>query len=144
MKVVERVAQASRPWWILGPAALLFVAGLAWLGSERSPAAEAKVDFAKQVAPILKNYCLDCHGGRETKARFDVSSKEALLRAGKGKRKSLEPGKPDASRLYTTMAGTGGKHMPPRKEKQPSKEQIETIRKWIEEGASWPADVKLK
>jgi hypothetical protein len=89
--------------------------------------------YTKDVKPFLKNYCLECHGGRETKKGISVESVPAMLKATRGN--FLVPGSPEKSRLVLVMTG-GGKQMPPRKfGKQPTKDEIAMIKAWIAAGA---------
>jgi len=106
----------------------------------------AKVDFAKDIAPIIKDMCFKCHGGEKVKGKFNLSSKKtAFEQAESGK--AILPGKPTLSKLYTSMTAEKDNDdlMPPIKEKvRPSKEQIEKVRLWIEQGADWPEGVEFK
>jgi formylglycine-generating enzyme required for sulfatase activity len=96
--------------------------------------AAAAVDFSTGVKPVMEKYCLSCHNPQRAYADVRVDAKDALF-AGK----SVVPGNPGASTLYTTMkAGT----MPPAGPK-PSAAEIETIRQWIAEGAPWPDGVRI-
>ena len=38
--------------------------------------------FRRDVAPLLKEHCVKCHGGEKTKADFDLVTRETLLRGG--------------------------------------------------------------
>ncbi|MCE2809415.1 MAG: hypothetical protein LW850_03335 [Planctomycetaceae bacterium] len=40
---------------------------------------QAWVDFSKDIAPILREHCLQCHSGPQPKGGFDISDREALL-----------------------------------------------------------------
>src|SRR5437773_10849368 len=46
-------------------------------------AAETKVDFAKEIQPILQNNCVKCHGPEKQKGKLRLDSKEAALKGGK-------------------------------------------------------------
>jgi hypothetical protein len=105
-----------------------------------------KVDFAKDIAPIIKDMCFKCHGGEKVKGKFNLGTKKtAFEQAESGK--AILPGKPTLSKFYTSMAAEKDNDdlMPPIKEKtRPSKEQIEKVRLWIEQGAEWPDGVEFK
>src|SRR5438132_12187451 len=45
--------------------------------------AEDKVDFAKQIRPILEQNCVKCHGPEKEKAKMRRDSKEAAMKGGK-------------------------------------------------------------
>ncbi len=98
--------------------------------SGRANSADAP-SYTKDVKPFLKTYCLECHGGRDTKKGISVDSIASMMIA----RNLLVPGDPDKSRLYRAMTG-GGKQMPPRKfGKTPTKDEIAMMKAWIAAGA---------
>jgi uncharacterized membrane protein len=115
-----------------------------------APPADLKVatataaDFDHDIAPILRDYCLRCHGGEKTKGKLSLKSRsDALKEAANGV--SLVPGQPDKSTLYTRLVdGDDEDRMPPKKEKQLTPEQVKRVHQWIKEGAKWPEDVVLK
>jgi uncharacterized membrane protein len=107
----------------------------------------SKVDFTKEIAPVIKDMCFKCHGGEKVKGKFNLSSKKtAFAEAESGK--AILPGKPaPLSKFYKSMTADKGDDdlMPPVKEKaRPTKEQIERVKKWIEEGAEWPDGFEFK
>lgn len=90
------------------------------------------VSFHGDVAPILAMHCNSCHGeagGLSTRSH-------AALIAGGNKGKLVEPGNAEASLLVHYIDGRRGRSqtMPLGAEKL-RPEQIETIRRWIDEGA---------
>src|SRR6516164_529135 len=54
--------------------------------------------FAKEVRPVLMDRCLKCHGGDKTRAGFDLSTREGLLKGGDNGL-TVVPGKAKDSRL---------------------------------------------
>ena len=73
------------------------------------------------------------------------TTKEQLKNALDGKTaarddvKLVDPGKPESSRIFTAVNGTnmGGRRMPPPPKMELGDSKIETIRKWIADGASY-------
>jgi uncharacterized membrane protein len=101
------------------------------------------VDFAKEVAPILRENCLRCHGGDKVKSKFNLKTKASAMKGGAGGR-SILPGQPAQSPLYTLLVESDiANRMPPPKERPLSRKQIELIRMWLEQGAHWPESVEL-
>jgi cytochrome c len=92
----------------------------------------AKVNFLRDVKPILENNCVRCHGADTRSRGIRLDYKERALM-------SLVPKKPDDSLLYN-VAKIGA--MPPGPTKL-TPVQLETLRKWIAEGAHWPKGVQL-
>ena len=102
----------------------------------------SSADFDHDIAPILRDHCLRCHGGEKTKGKLSLKSRsDALKEAANGI--CLVPGQPDKSTLYTRLIDAEDK-MPPAKEKQLTEEQIQRVHQWIKDGAKWPEDLVLK
>ena len=106
-------------------AALLLTASL--------PAAEG-IDFDRQVAPLLVQHCIDCHGGPKPKGGLDLGRRGTALAGGKGG-PVLVPGKPEESRLWRRVAAG---EMPPKKPLAAAERQL--LRDWIAAGAGWGTD----
>ena len=96
---------------------------------------QAKVDFAAQVQPIFRQYCVDCHGPKEQKNGFRLDRRTDAMRG--GTIAVIGPGNAAGSRLYHKLIGDRfGPQMPPTGALAAS--QIEIIKRWIDEGAEWP------
>ncbi|MGB6043376.1 MAG: DUF1549 domain-containing protein, partial [Pirellulales bacterium] len=106
-------------------------------------AAPENVDFVREVRPILSEHCFECHGPdentREAGLRLDLE-KGAFGEADSGEIPIL-PGKPDQSELVRRITSDDeDARMPPAEHGKPlSAEQIDTLRRWIAEGATWQA-----
>jgi hypothetical protein len=118
-------------------AALALGAGsLALAGSAR---AEDKVDFGKQIAPILKENCYKCHGAEKQKAKLALHTPEAITKGSK-EGPVIVKGDPSKSTLYTRITLPPGHEdiMPPEDEGKPlKKEQTDLIAAWIKAGADF-------
>lgn len=91
--------------------------------------------FKAKVGPALREHCLDCHGGDKTRADFDVSSREALLR-GFTDGPALVPGDAKASLLVKLIRHEEEPAMPHKEDKLPDA-LIAQIGKWIDLGAPY-------
>jgi len=105
-------------------------------------AVERKVSFEKDVIPILRRSCFDCHqgGNPESGVRLDYHAK--LLGESDGIPLVLV-GQSGASRLIEVVAGQDSqKQMPPKDYSEKlSDEEIGILRAWIDQGASWDEDL---
>ena len=100
--------------------------------------------YGKHVQPFLKTYCIECHNARKAKARVNLDSYEAMMRATRKGRKLIVPGEPDKSRLLHTLEGKA-KQMPPRKyAHQPTAKEVALLREWISAGAKLDPNAKGK
>jgi len=99
-------------------------------------AAEQPVDFNSDIRPILSDRCFHCHGPdaaqRKADLRLDVEDA--------AKASVIVPGAADASELIRRISAedAGDRMPPPEAEKAPlTPEQVETFRRWIDQGAQW-------
>ncbi|HEY0551653.1 MAG TPA: c-type cytochrome domain-containing protein, partial [Verrucomicrobiae bacterium] len=87
--------------------------------------------FEKDIRPILKAHCFDCHGeGEKLKGGLDLRLRRLILRGG-DEGPAIVPGKPDKSLLFK-MVHEGEM---PKREKKLTGEQIALIKQWIATGA---------
>ena len=101
---------------------------------------ESTISFSQDVKPILDTYCLECHqagGEGEVASGFDMATHEALL---KGARfgPMVIAGDAEGSNMIVLMEGRADPSISmPHGEQDPiSKTDIETVRLWVEQGAS--------
>lgn len=99
--------------------------------------ARPKVDFAREVQPILAKRCFSCHGPDKAEAGLRLNKREAALAELPSGEHAVIAGNVEKSELLVRVASTEeGERMPP--EGPPlSVEQIEIIRRWIADGAKW-------
>jgi mono/diheme cytochrome c family protein len=88
------------------------------------------VSYARQVAPIFKTRCSDCHSSAKQESELDLSSYEKVMKGSKFGT-VVEAGDPESS-LLIEMVETG--EMPQDKDPVPP-EEIALIRSWIAAGA---------
>ena len=92
----------------------------------------SKVDFAKDVMPILRQNCAGCHGPAQQVSGFRVDRRSIVIN-----RRGVVPGSSENSFLFHRISGDAyGMQMPPTGALRP--EQIQTIKSWIDQGAEWP------
>jgi hypothetical protein len=101
----------------------------------------AEVSFSREVLPILSENCLSCHGQDEghRKADLRLDTQEGARRVKDGVA-AVVPGKPEASELLKRIVTTDADElMPPPKSHKPrlKPEEVDTLRRWISEGAAW-------
>ncbi len=106
--------------------------------------AAEKIDFSREIKPILEVQCLSCHGAEKPKGSLRLDTRAAAIKGGDDGT-SLVPGKPSDSPLYTTtvLPADHDDAMPPKGPRVP-KDQTEKLRLWIEQGAEWPESAVLK
>lgn len=102
-------------------------------------AAARPIDFQREIRPILSDNCFQCHGpdsgSRMAGLRLDL--KEAAFEARK-RGAAIVAGDPAASLLWQRVSATNARRMPPESShKSLTKQQIELLKQWIEQGAPW-------
>lgn len=109
---------------------LLFSLGLLLSGPGLLSADNA-VTFEQHVRPILKAYCIDCHGGQaDPEAELDLRLARFIVKGGDSGA-AVDVAQPGKSLLLKQMKS--GK-MPPGEKKVPA-DQIAMIERWISQGA---------
>ncbi len=97
------------------------------------------VQFGRDIAPILQDRCLECHGPEDAKNDFRVDDRDLML-------EYIEPEDAEYSTLYTDYLTIDDEDMlmPPKSHGGPlSAGDLALIRVWIEEGANWPEDFEF-
>ena len=115
----------------IGPAVL--VAGVPLVSAQQDE--HGKTSF--EVSAVFQQSCVQCHGEAQQMAGLDLRSREALLK-GAQSGAAIVPGDAKASTLYLRVTGAKQPAMPLGGALAP--EQIEAIRRWIEQGAPWVAE----
>ena len=117
---------------ISGSAILLLL-----LGSV-GPAQE--VNFQRDIQPILSSACFRCHGAdaSQRQAQLRLDQQEGLF-ADRGGYHAVVPGNAEDSQLFLRITSDDPDHqMPPADAvRQLSAQEIEQIRRWIQQGAEW-------
>lgn len=102
--------------------------------------ASEKVDFARDVRPILSSKCFFCHGPDETERKADLrlDTKEGAL-SEHGGIIPIVPGDTEASEAWLRIVSDDPDEImpPPKVKKEMTSEEKDTIRRWIEQGADW-------
>ncbi len=91
----------------------------------------------KETGPLLKEHCLQCHGGEKTKGDFDLATREGLLTGGKDG-VAVVPFDAAGSRLLKQLRHEEEPHMPDKKPQLPDN-VIAKLAAWIDHGAPYEA-----
>jgi len=106
--------------------------------SKLPPAATNRIDFLRDIKPILDDHCLKCHGPTKPKSGFRVDAREALLKGGENT-KAVLPGQSAKSPLIHFAARlVEDMEMPPPGKGEPlTPAQLGLLRAWIDQGVEW-------
>jgi len=102
-------------------------------------AAQEKVpiDFANDVMPILRKYCVGCHNDADAEGQLSLESHRSIGRGGK-RGAVLVPGSSANSRLLRVLTGKTEPRMPPKDNEAPGEHELAVLASWIDAGAAGP------
>ncbi len=109
------------------------------VSGQEPPGTAPKVDFARDIQPLLKASCLKCHGGEKPKGQLRLDARAQAMKGGVSG-KVIVPGDAKASRLYTLLLEADEEARMPQKAPALPKDKIDLVRAWIDQGAAWPED----
>src|SRR5258705_11086761 len=106
------------------------------------PPASHKIDFGKEIKPILEASCIKCHGRGRTKGDLSIENRDTLLKGGESG-PAIIPGKSEESRVIELVAGLDPDSVMPQKGKRLTPEQAGLLRAWIDQGAPWDPGISF-
>ncbi|MDF1755547.1 MAG: hypothetical protein P1U89_22350 [Verrucomicrobiales bacterium] len=100
------------------------------------PVAAIAVDYKNDVLPIMKKHCFECHSGGNAKGSLDLENLSEMRDYQVGKFNIIRPGNPEESSFLEKMhLPTSDRDFMPRKGTKLPDDDLDTIAKWIKEGA---------
>src|SRR5271156_1455361 len=119
---------------------LLVMASLALAETKLPPSANRKVDFEKDVQPILSQKCYSCHGDDIQQSGLRLDKRQNAMRGG-DYGPVIIPGKNDESKMINRNGhGNGALQRPPTGPL--STEEINLLRAWIDQGADYRMEIQ--
>jgi hypothetical protein len=114
-------------------------AGLVLALALPAPAADPpRVDFERDVLPLLKDRCFSCHDGRKHTSGLRLDIRARALRGGESGKPAVVPGDSAKSELVRRVTSADDGVAMPYKAPRLSAEQVKLLRDWIDAGAAWP------
>jgi hypothetical protein len=98
-----------------------------------------RVDFRRDIQPILADRCWSCHGRDKPMAGLKLSDRDAATAPLENGKIAIVPGKPDASELIRRIESpdTDALMPPPETQKPLTDRQRQLLRLWIADGAEY-------
>lgn len=105
--------------------------------------AVAKVDFIKDVQPLLETRCLECHNPNKVKGELLMDSVANMTKGGEAG-PGIVPGQPDKSEIIKRILLPAGHDdiMPP-KDGPLTAAELDVLKRWVAEGAQAPQGIAL-
>lgn len=113
------------------------VAFAIWLTAANAQGTAQKVDFKRDIEPILASSCYQCHNARRAQGQLRLDAKKPALDGGISG-VAIVPGKSRESLLVKRLLGAEGLPRMPMGRPPLTDAQIALISAWIDEGAVWP------
>lgn len=111
------------------------------LAALTSALAAAKVDFNREVRPVLSDNCFACHGPdtQKVKGGLRLDLRDLAVQPAKSGQIALVPGHPEESELVRRLETTDedDRMPPPESHKTLTPAQKELLKRWIAEGAEY-------
>jgi hypothetical protein len=116
---------------------------LAWAAASSGGAApqpQAKpIDFAHDVAPLIKARCAKCHTDGTYKASFSLDTRETMLKS-----EAVVPGKSEESELIDRVMSDDPDFRMPSEGKPLTADEVARLKAWIDQGAPWELGFTFK
>lgn len=98
----------------------------------------ADTDFSRDVFPVLRRACFECHGPEKQQGKLRLDVPDAA------KHEALSPGHPETSDLLRrVMLPAEDEDAMPRRGPRLSKAEVAHLREWIAAGAAFPSSMEL-
>ncbi|MEO6181655.1 MAG: DUF1549 domain-containing protein, partial [Verrucomicrobiota bacterium] len=125
----------------------VLIPGLLALTGNLVAATPSKIEYNRDVRPILSQNCFACHGADSAarKADLRLDRFEDAIAPRKDSSPAIVPGKPDVSALVSRILATDEDDImpPPKTHKVLSLEQKQVLKNWIADGANYQAHWSL-
>lgn len=110
------------------------------VGGRTTLSGDERVDFQREIAPILESHCLRCHYDGNAKGDVSLSHSTDLFDQGYVFRGDVE-----ASYLIDLVTGENDEPPAMPKEGEPlSNSDVQLLETWVAQGAEWPDGIKLR
>ncbi|MCE6990689.1 DUF1553 domain-containing protein [Dyadobacter sp. CY323] len=98
---------------------------------------DSGIDYNSQVKPILNKHCMGCHGGVKKAGDVSFLFEHEMLEPGKSGKIPVVRGDADASEMMRRILSHDPEERMPKKGTPLNDDEVDILRKWINEGAEW-------
>ena len=110
--------------------------GSAQEGSETEPF-QSTISFSRDVAPILLERCIACHGEKRNQGDYQVTNYQTVFQSGESEDTPVKPGDLEASYLWQLVTDEDDDLRMPKEKDRLTSSELDVLRQWIEEGAKF-------
>lgn len=133
---------SSRVAAVCGSFASLAIAGLGGMCALAADEPEKKITFEDHIKPIFREHCTTCHSESDKESDLALDTFSGILSGGSSG-DVVKSGDAGASRLFALVAHDEGPFMPP-DEDPISKDKIDLLKTWIEQGMPENSGSKIR
>jgi hypothetical protein len=101
---------------------------------------DGPINFAADVRPILAMHCLKCHDEKIHRGGLALDSRSGAKKGGDSGQPILG-GTLETNELYARVSSDERSYRMPKNAEALPPAEVETIRRWVEQGSSWPEPV---
>jgi cytochrome c553 len=124
----------------VGTAILFWVCATQQLAASEELQQEKLEFFERKIRPLLVDHCYTCHSANtKPSGELRVDDRNGLFMGGNSGA-AVVPGQPEKSLLLRRVTQAEGKRRMPLESERLSDAQVADLRRWIAEGAVWPAE----
>ena len=98
------------------------------------------VSFRSQIAPVLIDHCVACHGAKKAEGGYRIDTFEYLMHSGDSGTVPVTASKIEASELWRRVASKDHSERMPADGEPLAKEQLDLIKGWIEGGGAFDGE----
>lgn len=111
--------------------------------AQDTEATSTPVDFVRDIQPILRANCYECHAGTTEEGGLNLGIKARAIKGGDSDA-AIVSGKSKESLLIQLVSGNDeDRLMPPEGNMRLMAKQISRLRAWIDQGTQWPDDADV-
>ena len=96
------------------------------------PPRRTPIDFAHDIAPLIKARCAECHTDGKYKGTFSLDTRETTLKS-----EAIVPGKSGDSELLKRVTSADPEFRMPPKGERLTAEEVSRLTAWIDQGLPW-------
>lgn len=119
---------------------LLFAFFVLTLGMSQGLSAADAISFRSQIAPVLIDHCVACHGAKKAEGGYRADSFDFLMRAGDSGAAPIVPAKLEGSEAFRRMITSDHTERMPADSDPVAADKIELIKNWILAGAAFDGE----
>jgi len=98
---------------------------------------ERKVSFNDEIKPLINKQCITCHGGVKRNGGFSLLFRADALDTTDSGMPAIIPGNAEGSEMFRRLTLSDPEERMPYKEHPLTGDEIDLIRRWIDQGAEW-------